>query len=556
MSLIQSLTQGGQIWAHRVRMFRQVLKLALYVSFLIGIVAFIIQMLEVDTYLMFSSWYYLKANLLGPFVSKVSVDKGFWRYISNEAYLFGGVEVEPKTLSNLCRSGYEEFLSLSLTKMGTSSTISSYAFGGILAFFTVRGGLSRRKKYLSNNNLISPIKAKYKIKLARKASSITLAGVPLIKGKENQHLLISGGTGSGKTNCLHHILPQLRRERKKTLIVDTTGVFVEKYYREGKDFFLNLFDERSSEWNPWVECRETFDFDSLAESFIPSSIHEGEHYWRQSSQKAFSALLEKLKREQKASMLSKIILHDSLEDFTKYISGTKAASVVDIASEKTAASVRSVLSSYLSSFEYLKDCEESFSIRDWLEQKDDSWLFLSSTPSQRSSMLSFLSSWLSIAIRGLFNLTPSFSRQIWFVVDELPSLHRLKDFESFITEARKYGGCGVFSVQSPIQIERIYGREASEVIIGNCGTKLAFCERDFKTASKISEFFGEGEVREFQEGISYGAHEMRDGVNLSSHKKISPTVSATNIQSLKSNQAFVKLPENFPTVKLKFSIKT
>ncbi len=60
-------------------------------------------------------------------------------------------------------------------------------------------------------------------------------------------------------------------------------------------------------------------------------------------------------------------------------------------------------------------------------------------------------------------------------------------------------------------------------------------------------------MKEFQESISYEAYEMRDGVNLSSHTKVSPVVSATEIQSLEAHQAFVKVPDNLPITKLKLS---
>jgi len=43
-------------------------------------------------------------------------------------------------------------------------------------------------------------------------------------------------------------------------------------------------------------------------------------------------------------------------------------------------------------------------------------------------------------------------------MDELSRLNRLNDFEAFITETRKYGGCGFLATQSPSQLENIYGK--------------------------------------------------------------------------------------------------
>ncbi|MBA3237177.1 MAG: type IV secretion system DNA-binding domain-containing protein [Parachlamydiaceae bacterium] len=64
-------------------------------------------------------------------------------------------------------------------------------------------------------------------------------------------------------------------------------------------------------------------------------------------------------------------------------------------------------------------------------------------------------------------------------------------------------------------------------------------------------------MKEFNEGISYGAHEARDGVNLSTQTKSSPIVSPSKILLLPKNTAFIKLPRNYPivTVKLKITKK-
>ena len=97
----------------------------------------------------------------------------------------------------------------------------------------------------------------------------------------------------------------------------------------------------------------------------------------------------------------------------------------------------------------------------------------------------------------------------------------------------------------------IYGHHNTRVIIGNCATKVSFFEQDPTIAKQISQIFGEREVEEHQEGISYGAHQMCDGVNVSSIKRVRPVVSASDIQSLNKNVAYIKLPGKTPVTKLK-----
>ena len=90
--------------------------------------------------------------------------------------------------------------------------------------------------------------------------------------------------------------------------------------------------------------------------------------------------------------------------------------------------------------------------------------------------------------------------------------------------------------------------------MGNCGTRVVFAEHDPEISKAISRSLGEAEVKEYQEGISYGAHEVRDGVSLSLQTKHLPIVSPTDIQSLEPNQAFVRLPGNRPITQIKFKI--
>ena len=50
-------------------------------------------------------------------------------------------------------------------------------------------------------------------------------------------------------------------------------------------------------------------------------------------------------------------------------------------------------------------------------------------------------------------------------------------------------------------------------MIDQCGTKVCFRQSEAAIAKRMSNFFGDVQTKEIQEGISYGANDMRDGVN-------------------------------------------
>jgi len=320
-------------------------------------------------------------------------------------------------------------------------------------------------------------------------------------------------------------------------------VLLDRYYREGRDVLLNPFDDRSETWHPWAEGDTAIDYANLADSLIPSTPSENENYWRMASKTVFVSLLEKFSDIKRTSELTRWIQYESLDNLCKLVQGSKAAAHMDPSSEKTASSIRSVASTFLECLETLPDTSTPFSIREWMNQQNDSWLFLQCLPSQRTILRPLITAWISAAIRGLMSLPINLKRRIWFSIDELPSLHKVKDLDTFLTEGRKYGGCGILTLQSPAQLENIYGRDVAKIIIGNTATKVIFREKDPETAERISKAFGEREVMEIQEGITYGANEVRDGVSLSMQNKIRPVVSSTQILELPINTAYIKLAE-------------
>lgn len=555
MSFVQNVSEGGQTWAHRIRMLRQVFKIATWTAISFGIAIFIISVISIPVFYYEATWYYFKALVLEGYTSDMGVNAHFWQKLAHESGRNVEISVSIKKVIYLTGPHVRKFYKEILINLYVSGVASAASWIFLMSFFFFKGRLSKGKKHLSGNKFSPFWLVKAKLILLNRASPIRVGPLPLVKGTETQHLLITGGTGSGKSNCINHLLEKIRENNQKAVIVDTSGSFIKRFYREGQDIILNPFDKRGHGWHPWVECTNNFDYDAIAESFIPQSFLESENYWRQAARTLFSSLLQKLESSKVNSDITKWILYESLSQLCSFVAGTKAASHMDINSEKTSSSIRSVTSSFLSSFEYLEDSGDPFSIREWVrDEANTSWLFLHCQPSQRAAINPLLSTWISVAIRNLIQLEPKLERRLWFFLDELASLPKIKDLEALLTEGRKYGGCGVLALQSLAQLDGIYGKASSSTIIGNCSTKLVFSEQDPEIAQRISRSFGEKEVKEFHEGISYGAHEVRDGVSLSSQNKSMPVVSATDIQTLKKNIAFARLPGHYPITKVKFSL--
>ena len=78
-------------------------------------------------------------------------------------------------------------------------------------------------------------------------------------------------------------------------------------------------------------------------------------------------------------------------------------------------------------------------------------------------------------------------------IDELPTLF-LPQLQNWFNENREDGFCGCIGFQNMSQLERIYGKELSQVIVGGCASKFIFNPQDTESAKYFADFLGEVEV--------------------------------------------------------------
>ncbi|HQS84874.1 MAG TPA: type IV secretion system DNA-binding domain-containing protein, partial [Alphaproteobacteria bacterium] len=300
----------------------------------------------------------------------------------------------------------------------------------------------------------------------------------------------------------------------------------------------------------------------LAASIVPKTSFT-EPFWENAGKALLSSALKELARrgEKDTQKLYEILVRSDLTDFSNFFRHTDAATYTHTDGEKMTLSIRATLANYLQSFRLLKNVEAGFSIRKWVtdESNPDQWLFLSARADQRETLRPLMSGWIDSALNALMSLPPelsSSSRRLWFIIDELPALQKLPSLEIALAEGRKYGGCMLAGVQSIPQLSTTYGSTQSQALLDLFNTKIFFRNTDPNTTAWISKVLGEAETTEHIENLSYGAHTMRDGVNLAQHTHTKPLVLPTEIGALEDCEAYLKLPSAFPITKIKMTIKT
>lgn len=534
MGLIHNITRGGQTNIHFISMLKQVMKVGLLCSMLIGSIFYAAKTNQEVPKTYWKSYVNYYSHELNPFLLFVIDDKATLHRL-------------PQVLKRVSKVNY--ILEKNLP-YGFKAFIITFSL--ILLSWLLIGTRQRQKKHNRGNKFVHAFKLKWLIKFRRENSDLKIRKLPLIRNKETSHILISGTTGSGKSNCFNILVPQVRKRNNRAIIVDLTGQYISRFYQQG-DLILNPFDTRSVNWNPWADCEFLSHYDMLAAGFIPQQKNVSDRFWDNASRALFSTAMQKLDSLKDHSIyeLLRILITADLGEFESFFKETESASYTSKDGEKMTLSVRSNLAVQIKSLKYLNDQNKSFSIRRWIQDEQNNWLFITARPDQRETLKPLISCWLEIAFNALMSLSPDQQRRLWFMIDELPALQQLPSLPLALAELRKYGGCIIAGIQGMPQISDLYGNAGSQAILDLFNTFIFFRSTDPRTTSWISKVLGEKDETEIVENLSYGANTIRDGVSLNQQTHIKPIIIPTEIQNLKDLEAYIKLPGNYPITKLK-----
>lgn len=388
-----------------------------------------------------------------------------------------------------------------------------------------------------------------------KASKITINNMPIVKNSETSHFLITGATGSGKTNLIHNILPQAEKSGQPAIIIDQTGEMIAKYYNpERGDIIFNPFDKRTKSWDFWGDCdnpQELERFSKILFGFNRKKAGStGDPFWEQSAETVFNACAEYQRGQCNYSIeqLSSMVRTSSLNDLARKLTGSSAHRYFAGENKTTISSILSVLTTSTKPLTYLTDhnVAGSFSIKEYfasLQQGSKSWLFLATKPSSRELTLPLIACLTELAFCRLMDIGIDRNRRIWLVIDELASLGKLPALATLMAEGRKYGACVLAGLQSLNQIYDHYGHYAGSTIFGQFGTNFFFRNNEPAIAKMVSDMCGSETINRQQKNISFGANEFRDGISYHEQQQRKNLVEYSDLAKLATGQCYILMPE-------------
>ena len=553
-------TRGAQIFAHQIRMLTQGITNALTVGLTASCLWLIFRVLQkiniLSLYYYFIECYVQLKLAIGQHfydISQIGITfydvKGQeWIYRSAEEFIykFWYVTKHGAQITNFGSwlagsAAFEVFGVFGLT------------MSGITIFFWYRGIKTIGSQKLRGMDYVEASELTKILTKEKVASNIKFAGLPIVKDSERQHILITGTTGTGKTNMLNELLPQIRRKSEKAIIVDMTGSYVDRFYDPSNgDIILNPFDARTSNWLPWNDIVDTEDFDDLASHFSSNNGMGRTSFFDRTAELVLAEALKKYAVSRDLKELLRITTYSSNSEFAEAFKDTAVAGMINNSAPETSTGVQATLSKNIAALKHLASSGD-LSIRKWCnDEENKSWLFLTALPSQRATLSPLLSAWIGVALKSLMSRDiGSTLENLWFIMDELPALGKINSLNTALAESRKYGGCFVAGIQNIFQLDKIYGSPAANDLLDLFNSKFIFRVGDQQTAHRSAMMLGEQEIRKTQESLSYGSNTIRDGVNINTIEQKKMQVLPAEIMSLPNLSCFVKLAGHYPISKLK-----
>ncbi len=554
----RDLTQGGQVAFMRLKMFLQINNLISYYV-IIGTALFSIAVLliRISIQNLLNGIIYWYVRVMSPFTERL-VNQPVYTiryYEQNLSY----------SARQVLNDGYTvycgQLLKQELVIAGSAALMVAFLATLAVYWYLGRTGRKQSEDEVIGGRVLSesPKEVARLMKKRGEASDIRIDDLPLKLNAEIQNFAMHGTVGSGKSQLMRKILTYLRDRGDLVIVYDKGCTFVEDYYDESRDKVLNAMDARCPNWDLWEECRTISELENTSTTLIPASSGE-DPFWQGSARTIFAEGAERMRHDEDRSYnkFLRTLLAIQLDQLRAFLAGTPASTLVDGKIEKTAISIRSVLTNYVKSLRYLQGIDrpgrEKFTIREWMKGQTDKskngWLFITSDEQYHESLKPLISMWLSIAATSLLAMGENRQRRVWFFYDELASLHKLATLPRIIAEARKFGGCFALGFQNFAQMEEIYGPKAAAGLYDLLNTKFFFRSPSAEIAKFVEQDIGETRRLKFSEQTSFGHEQVRDGISFGKEEERVTIVSYSDVQSLNDLQCFVTLPGDYPVVKL------
>lgn len=381
----------------------------------------------------------------------------------------------------------------------------------------------------------------------------------------SRHILMIGGTGTGKTNLFYHIVRQLKEKMTSSdvmMIFDSKGDFREKFYDSRKDIIIgnsSQYRNTSAKWSIHNEITaDGYDSVSISQnareickSFFAGRMEKTTNpFFPSAASDLLCALMisfirggMKFTNSDLKSSLDTMTLKDFYATFSKH---KDLQTVCEYINPKAGSQSQGVLSEV---YNVMRDIltgvfgdEGDFSMRRFIRAKGGRSVFLEYDLSIGDILAPVYSLLFDLALKEALGRSKT-QGNVYMIADELKLLPRLRHLDDGINFGRSLGLKIFAGLQSIKQLNAIYENEAqAHNAIAGFSTAIAFRSSDPETREYISGMFGKNAVIErFEHADGSPEYTRQTGY----------VIEDWDIISLRTGEAVVGIPE-VPPFKFKF----
>ena len=338
--------------------------------------------------------------------------------------------------------------------------------------------------------------------------------ITISEQQEARHMLLLGGSGSGKTSILWPVINQAVERGDRALIFSFKGDFQQKAAFPFS--LLAPWDSRSVRWQLGKDIRTRLHAESLAKTLIPTP--EKDPIWAQGAQGLLTAIISEVQSKygeawgffRLAEACSRALSdYDSLVQ-TVMNESPLARSFLMGKDSKTTASYLAQMASNLSDVVNLGVADYSnkgtpWSVRDWLAGRTPGAAILGYLPESEGLSQAFCSSIIEQTVKQILSfpdVDPS-ARRIWLFLDEVPQAGKIPSITSALEAARSKGCRVVLGMQGVAQLEEHgYSKNTLRIWAGQCGIKIIANLSDPDDQKWASNLLGDHDLERYQSNIS------------------------------------------------------
>lgn len=358
--------------------------------------------------------------------------------------------------------------------------------------------------------------ARKALKPRRKSQGLSIhPQIRISEEQECRHMLLLGGSGSGKTSILWPVINQAVERGDKCLIFSFKGDFQQKAAFPFS--LLAPWDARSVHWQLGRDIRTRLHAESLAKTLCPDP-ESGEKIWAQGAQGLLTAVISGVQRkhgEKWGFFQLARACSIALSDYDALVKTVMQESPLAKAflmgkDSKTTASYLAQMASGLSDVVNLGVADSSsrgkpWSVTDWLAGRTPGATILGYLPESEGLSKAYCASIIEQIVKQVlsFDDCDPNERRIWLFLDEVPQAGKIPSITSALEAARSKGCRVVLGMQGVAQLEEHgYSKNTLRIWAGQCSIKIISNLTDPDDQKWGSNLLGERDILRYQRTIT------------------------------------------------------